>query len=159
MAKSAAPLPLFTIGYERATPDAVLGELKRVGVTLLLDTRAVAASRRQGFSKRQLATSLDENQIGYLHLRALGTPTDGRQAARAGDLDTLWRIYDEHLATAGAQEALDLRSSVQVGRSACSATSATRLSATAAASPRSFTPALVCAWRISSRRRFEIPCV
>jgi uncharacterized protein (DUF488 family) len=120
MAKSAAPSPLFTIGYERATPDAVLGELKRFGVTLLVDTRAVAASRRQGFSKRQLATSLDENQIGYLHLRALGTPTDGRQAARAGDLDTLWRIYDKHLATAGAQEALDeLLAIVRSGPSVC----------------------------------------
>src|ERR1700738_4684987 len=108
MTGSAAPsLPLFTIGYERATSDAVLGELKRAGVTLVVDTRAVAASHRPGFSKRQLAASLDDNHIGYLHLRALGTPAEGRQAARAGDLDTLWRIYGEHLETAGAQEALD----------------------------------------------------
>jgi uncharacterized protein (DUF488 family) len=105
MTGSAAPL--FTIGYERATSDAVLGELKRAGVSLVVDTRAVAASRRPGFSKRQLAASLDDNRIGYLHLRALGTPAEGRQAARAGDLDMLWRIYDKHLETAGAQEALD----------------------------------------------------
>ena len=99
--------PLFTIGYEQATPDAVLGELKKARVRLLVDTRAVAASRRPGFSKRQLAASLDENGIGYLHLRGLGTPAEGRQAARSGNFKTLWRIYDAHIKTPGAQEELD----------------------------------------------------
>ena len=97
---------LFTIGYEKAKPDAVLGELKRAKVKLLVDTRAVAASRRPGFSKRQLAASLDENGIAYLHLQKLGTPTEGRLAARSGDFDTLWRIYDRHIKTPDAQAAL-----------------------------------------------------
>jgi len=88
---------LFTIGYEQAKPTAVLTELKRAKIELLVDTRAVAASRRPGFSKRQLAASLDEEGIGYLHLQKLGTPAEGRQAARAGDRDTLWKIYDKHI--------------------------------------------------------------
>ena len=99
--------PLFTIGYEQATSDAVLAELKRARVRLLVDTRAIAASRRPGFSKRQLAAALDENGIAYLHLRGLGTPAQGRQAARSGDLETLWRIYEQHIKTPGAQEELD----------------------------------------------------
>ena len=99
--------PLFTIGYEKATPAAVLGELKQARIDLVVDTRAVAASRRPGFSKRQLAAALDEAGIGYVHLQKLGTPAEGRQAARAGDTDTLWRIYDKHIKTAPAQEALD----------------------------------------------------
>jgi len=45
---------LFTIGYEQVKPAAVLRELKSAKVDLLVDTRAVAASRRPGFSKRQL---------------------------------------------------------------------------------------------------------
>jgi uncharacterized protein (DUF488 family) len=97
---------LFTIGYEQARPDAVLKELKRAKIDVLIDTRAVAASRRPGFSKRQLAASLDENGIDYLHLQKLGTPADGRQAARSGDMTTLWRIYDKHIRTAEAQAAL-----------------------------------------------------
>jgi len=97
---------LFTIGYEKATPAAVMGELKRAKIGLLVDTRAVAASRRAGFSKRQLAASLDEAGIGYLHLQKLGTPAEGRQAARSGDLDTLWRIYDRHIRKAEPQEQL-----------------------------------------------------
>jgi uncharacterized protein (DUF488 family) len=99
--------PLFTIGYEQATPAAVFNELKSAKIDLVVDTRAIAASRRPGFSKRQLAASLAEAGIGYVHLQKLGTPAEGRAAARSGDLDTLWRIYDKHIKTAPAQEALN----------------------------------------------------
>ena len=98
--------PLFTIGYEQAKPAAVLNELKRAKIELLVDTRAVAASRRPGFSKRQLAASLDEAGIDYLHLQKLGTPAEGRAAARSGDTDRLWRIYDKHINKAEPQEEL-----------------------------------------------------
>ena len=98
---------LFTIGYEQAKPAAVLEEVKRAKIDLVVDTRAVAASRRPEFSKRQLAASLGEAGIGYLHLQKLGTPAEGRQAARAGNFDKLWRIYDKHIKRAEAQEALD----------------------------------------------------
>src|SRR5678815_3277768 len=106
-AKSKSAGKLFTIGYEKAKPAAVLTELKRAKVKLLVDTRAVAASRKPGFSKRQLAASLDEAGIDYLHLQRLGTPDEGRQAARAGKLDTLWRIYAKHLKTRGAIEEME----------------------------------------------------
>src|SRR5215212_5649490 len=78
--------PLFTIGYEQATPAAVLAELVGARVDLLADVRAVTASRRPGFSKRQLAASLDESGISYLHLRPLGTPAEGTCRR------TLWAI-------------------------------------------------------------------
>ena len=111
---------LFTIGYEQATSAAVLGELGRAGVKLLVDTRAVAASRRPGFSKRQLAAALDENGIAYLHLQKLGTPKEGRDAERGGDLPKLFRIYEAHLKTAGAREQLDeLTALVRSGRPVC----------------------------------------
>jgi uncharacterized protein (DUF488 family) len=111
---------LFTIGYEKATTDAVLKELKRAKVKLLVDTRAVAASRKPGFSKKQLAAALDENGIAYLHLQKLGTPDDGRQAARAAKLETLWRIYATHLLTPEAIEAMDeLVAIVKSGQPVC----------------------------------------
>jgi uncharacterized protein (DUF488 family) len=104
--KSAKAAPLFTVGYEQAKPASVLGELKRAKIELLVDTRAVAASRRPGFSKRQLAAALDEEGISYVHLQKLGTPAEGRAAARSGDTDTLWRIYEKHLRSADAQSEL-----------------------------------------------------
>jgi uncharacterized protein (DUF488 family) len=112
--------PVFTIGYEQATSAAVLDELKRAKVELLVDVRAVAASRRPGFSKRQLAAGLDEQGIGYLHLQKLGTPKEGRLAARAGDAATMLRIYDKHMKTSEAREQLDeLTALVESGRRVC----------------------------------------
>src|SRR6202167_6052049 len=98
---------LFTIGYEQTPAKSVLDELERAGVKLLVDVRAVASSRRPGFSKSQLAAGLDERGISYLHLRGLGTPKDGRIAARSGQLHTLRRIYTKHLKTPQAKEELD----------------------------------------------------
>src|SRR5437762_10871536 len=98
---------VFTIGYEQTPPKAVLDELDAAGVKLLVDVRAVAASRRPGFSKTQLAAGLDERGISYLHLRALGTPKQGREAARGGKFDALHRIYAAHLKTTQAEQELD----------------------------------------------------
>ncbi len=111
---------IFTIGYEQAKSDAVLRELTAAKVDILVDVRAVAASRRPGFSKRQLAASLNEHGIAYLHLRALGTPKEGRLAARGGNMDELFRIFEAHLKTPPAQEELDeLATLVQSGRRVC----------------------------------------
>ena len=98
---------LFTIGYEQTPAGSVLDELEAAGVKLLVDVRAVASSRRPGFSKSQLRAGLDERGIAYLHLRGLGTPKDGREAARSGQFDTLHRIYAKHLKTPQAREELD----------------------------------------------------
>jgi uncharacterized protein (DUF488 family) len=98
---------LYTIGYEQTPARAVLDELEQAGIKLLVDVRAVAASRRPGFSKNQLKAGLDERGISYLHLRGLGTPKDGRIAARSGQFDTLHKIYTKHLKTPQAREELD----------------------------------------------------
>ena len=103
---------LFTIGYEQTPPKAVLDELEHAGVKLLVDVRAVASSRRPGFSKSQLAAGLDERGIAYLHLRGLGTPKEGREAARGGQFALLHKIYAAHLKTPQAREELDELSSL-----------------------------------------------
>ena len=94
---------VFTIGYEGAGADRFLSTLKEAGVATLADVRAVALSRKRGFSKSALRDALAGQGIGYRHFIDLGTP----QAARAGDPDLMRRIYcDEVLATEPAQEAL-----------------------------------------------------
>jgi uncharacterized protein (DUF488 family) len=84
---------IFTIGYEGATVPEFLAALENAGVERVIDVRAVANSRRPGFSKTPLRNALAEAGIDYVHLRALGTPADGRAAARAGRHDDLKRIY------------------------------------------------------------------
>jgi uncharacterized protein (DUF488 family) len=91
--------PLSTIGYEGKTVEELLDALGTAGVTLLLDVRAIAASRRPGFSKTALAGAVRERGIDYLHLRALGTPKAGREAARKGRIAEMRAIYEEQLAT------------------------------------------------------------
>lgn len=97
---------LFTIGYEKSTPDAVAAALTDAGVTVLIDVRAVPASRRPGFSKNALAARMERAGIAYLHLRDLGTPKAGREAARAGDVAAMRRIFDAQMEKPEAQAAL-----------------------------------------------------
>jgi uncharacterized protein (DUF488 family) len=98
---------LFTIGYEQTPQKAVLDELENAGVKLLVDVRAVTSSRRPGFSKNQLAASLDERGIAYVHLKALGTPKEGRQAARSGNYAELEKVYAAHLKKPEARQDMD----------------------------------------------------
>lgn len=90
-------MKLFTIGYEATTMGEFLDALKSAGVERVIDVRAVANSRRPGFSKTPLRNALAEVGIDYVHLRALGTPPDGRTAARAGRHEDLKRIYAAQL--------------------------------------------------------------
>lgn len=89
---------IFTIGYEKATQTEVIDTLVDAGVERLIDIRAVPLSRRPGFSKTILARGLAERGVGYFHLRALGTPPEGREAARNGRHDVLARVYAGQLA-------------------------------------------------------------
>jgi uncharacterized protein (DUF488 family) len=66
----------------------------------------VAASRRPGFSKGVLAASLKDEGVDYLHLKALGTPKAGREAARAGRTEEMHHIFEAHLAEPEAVVAL-----------------------------------------------------
>lgn len=84
---------IFTIGYESATVAEFIAALQSAGVKRIIDIRAVPNSRRPGFSKTPLRNALAEKGIDYVHLRALGTPADGRAAARAGRHEDLEKIY------------------------------------------------------------------
>jgi len=110
---------LATIGYESATVPRFLETLREARVELLVDVRAVASSRRPGFAKTALAANLKEAGIDYLHLRRLGTPADGRAAARAGRHEEMHAIFREHLATEEAQEELHTLAQLVRDRRVC----------------------------------------
>ncbi|QQP91700.1 DUF488 domain-containing protein [Skermanella sp. TT6] len=115
-----APAPtIWTVGYERASSDALLAALGQAGVKVLIDVRDLPLSRRAGFSKSTLRASLEAAGIEYLHLKGLGTPKEGRLAARRGDHDLFWRIVDERMATPEAE--FDLLRAADVARARPSA--------------------------------------
>jgi uncharacterized protein (DUF488 family) len=88
---------IWTIGYEQATQAAVVQALRDAGVEALVDIRYLPLSRRPGFSKNSLKSAVEEAGIAYHHFRPLGTPADGRAAARRGDQVELERIYSGQL--------------------------------------------------------------
>ncbi len=97
---------LWTIGYERVGIPDFIAALKTAKIKTLLDVREIANSRRAGFSKKSLAASLDAAGIAYIHMKALGTPKAGREAARKGDVKTMHRIFKARLAEPESQLAL-----------------------------------------------------
>jgi uncharacterized protein (DUF488 family) len=105
---------LATIGYERATQADVIERLRAAGIEVLIDVRAVAASRRAGFSKTLLSASLNAAGIGYVHLRQLGTPKPGRIAARKGRTAEMHAIFEAHMAEPAAQ--LELAKATELAR-------------------------------------------
>lgn len=94
---------VLTVGYEGTTPERLVAALREGAVETLVDVRALANSRRPGFAKGALSAALEGAGIGYLHLRALGTPAAGRAAARAGRPEEMRRIFAAHLAGTEAQ--------------------------------------------------------
>jgi uncharacterized protein (DUF488 family) len=94
---------ISTIGYENRTLADVIATLKAAGIALLIDIRDAPISRKPGFSKKMFGASLEEAGIRYWHVRALGTPKPGRDAAKRGDRATFHRIYDAQFKTEEAR--------------------------------------------------------
>ncbi len=107
---------LRTIGYERAAFSDFLTSLQAAGVSHVIDVRDLPLSRRPGFSKRQLAAGLQQAGLHYTHLRALGTPPEGREANRKRQWPEFWEIVERRLATPEA--ACDLSRAAALAASA-----------------------------------------
>lgn len=75
---------LWTIGYEKLLPGALVAELEAAQVQRLIDVRFRPQSRRAGMSKTRLGQLLAEHGIAYEHRRALGTPPDLRFLYKSG---------------------------------------------------------------------------
>lgn len=97
---------LWTIGYARVGAPDFIAALQAARIRTLIDVRDVPNSRRAGFSKKVLAASLDAAGVAYIHMKALGTPKAGREAARKGDVETMRRIFEAKLAEPQSQMAL-----------------------------------------------------
>jgi uncharacterized protein (DUF488 family) len=111
-------MQLATIGYEHDTLPGLIDRLKAAGIEVVIDVRAVASSRRAGFSKTMLAATLKEQGIDYVHLRQLGTPKPGRQAARAGRIGEMHDIFNNHMEEPSAQLELQKAGEIAQGRKA-----------------------------------------
>jgi uncharacterized protein (DUF488 family) len=97
---------LWTIGYENVGVPEFVMALQEAKIKTLVDVREIANSRRAGYSKKSLAASLDAAGIAYIHMKPLGTPKAGREAARKGDSKTMRRVFEAKLVEPESQLAL-----------------------------------------------------
>jgi uncharacterized protein (DUF488 family) len=93
--------PVFTIGHSTRTSEEFIALLVENAVNLLVDVRRFPMSRRYPhFNREELAASLNEAAIGYVHAEVLG----GRRSPRKDSRNTAWRNaqfrgYADHMDT------------------------------------------------------------
>jgi uncharacterized protein (DUF488 family) len=97
---------VYTIGYQSTDIEHFVATLKAVGVKRLVDIRAIALSRKKGFSKKSLSARLEAAGIEYLHFINLGDPKPGREAAKSGLYQQFRDIYISHLSSEDARSSL-----------------------------------------------------
>jgi uncharacterized protein (DUF488 family) len=110
---------LMTIGYESADVADFIATLRAAGVRRIIDVRELAISRRKGFAKRALSAALQNAGINYVHLRGLGDPKEGREAARAGDVERFRRVFVSHMSSDAAKADLQKASDLVTEGGAC----------------------------------------
>jgi uncharacterized protein (DUF488 family) len=110
---------IATVGYEGSTIERFVAALLNASIDLLIDVRDLPLSRKKGFSKKQLAAILATSGIEYVHLRGLGDPKDGRNAARAGDYRLFQKIFSKHMGSEAALRDLDVAAELVSTRRAC----------------------------------------
>jgi len=109
---------LYTLGYESSTIDDFIATLKTMGIEKIIDVREYPLSRKRGFSKNTLNAILEANNIEYTHLKGLGDPKEGRDAARAGDIKKFIRIFSTHMKSDKAQQ--DLNTAIDLAQESVS---------------------------------------
>ena len=95
---------VWTIGYERLLPEALVAELEAAGVRRLIDVRFRPQSRRPGMSKTRLGQLLGDHHIAYEHRRALGTPADLRFLFHAGRVAEGADAFRTHIEATASDE-------------------------------------------------------
>ena len=108
---------LFTIGYEQHREvSSLVAALDTAGIERVVDVRALPLSRRRGFSKRGLASALEDVGIEYVHDRRLGNPKPLRDLYKQGQVSRGARAYRKHLAANAAEAVRSLVASLRGAR-------------------------------------------
>lgn len=76
---------IYSVGYEGLEVQSLVETLRSAKVTLLVDVRLNAVSRKVGWSKKSLQAALEAAGIEYHHEPAFGNPPENRDSFRRGD--------------------------------------------------------------------------
>jgi len=89
---------VLTIGYEGKKIDEFVSRLKNYNITRLIDVRKIPLSRKKGFSKTALKERLESENIEYVHLQSLGSPSKLRHKLKTDwDYKYFFKAYLKYL--------------------------------------------------------------
>ncbi|WP_301665459.1 DUF488 domain-containing protein [Methanoculleus frigidifontis] len=88
---------ITTIGYEGKDVDQFFQTLIDNHVTLLVDVRKNAFSRKYGYSKGALSKNVQNIGIGYIHIPELGIESNRRKDLNPNDYQELFKQYSSEL--------------------------------------------------------------
>jgi len=89
---------LLTVGYEGLAINEFIGKLKQFHISWLIDVREIPLSRKPGFSKKSLQERLNSENIQYVHIKALGSPSPIRNKLKQdSDYDYFFKAYGQYL--------------------------------------------------------------
>ncbi len=89
---------VLTIGYEGRDIEEFVDRLKQFHISRLIDVREIPLSRKPGFSKTLLRERLESENIEYVHVKALGSPSSIRNKLKTDlDYDYFFKAYNDHL--------------------------------------------------------------
>jgi uncharacterized protein (DUF488 family) len=112
------PPKVWALGYDGHLADTLIAVLVSERISTVVDVRWTASSRKKGFSKSALWTSLAEADVDYRHLRELGAPKPLRDALSVSkDFPAFARSYQSHLGD--QSEALEALSELVRTRQVC----------------------------------------
>jgi Protein of unknown function, DUF488 len=93
--QNAAPLAVYTIGYEERSVDGFFDKLLRTGIRVILDVRANPISRKYGFAKKSLGAIAGKLELKYEHWPQLGISSEKRQGVHtSAEFRQLFGYYD-----------------------------------------------------------------
>ncbi len=100
---------IYTIGHSTRSSEQFLDLLRAHGIEELVDVRTVPKSRHNPqFGQEELAASLKQAGIDYVHLGKLGGLRHSRKASvNLGWQNLSFRGYADYMATSEFQEGLD----------------------------------------------------
>jgi len=89
---------VLTIGYEGREIDEFVTRLKQFNISRLIDVREIPISRKNGFSKSALSEKLESENIQYIHVKALGSPSSIRNKLKSDwDYNYFFKEYSKYL--------------------------------------------------------------
>lgn len=89
---------LVTAGYEGLSLEAFIDKLSDWCVDVLVDVRKNAISRKKGFSKKALGNACQVNGVAYMHMPALGIPSQLRRGLSSpSDYAHLFYHYKKYI--------------------------------------------------------------